>query len=95
MPPARARKIFFRLWSLSEAVGNARGDGLAVLEQRHADIGARESAPMWGCTATALDVVDGYAAALALRGSWTLRPRPWHGRIDEWEVCCRVGVEKC
>ena len=87
--------MFFRLWSLREAVGKARGDGLAVLDQRHSDTAAGESGPMWGCSATELDIADGYAAALALCGSWQLRPGPWRGRLDEWEACCCVGLETC
>jgi 4'-phosphopantetheinyl transferase len=94
-PPARARRMFFRLWSLREAVGKARGDGLAVLDQRQADTAAEESGPMWGCSATELDIAEGYAAALAVCGAWQLRPGPWRGRLDEWEACCCVGLETC
>jgi len=94
-PPAQARRVFFRLWSMREAVGKARGDGLAVLDQRHPDTAAGESEPMWGCSATELDITHGYAAALALRGPWKLRPSPWRGRFDEWEACCCVALEIC
>jgi len=94
-PPARARRIFFRLWSLREAVGKARGDGLAVLEQRDSETAAGKAGSMWGYSATELDIGYEYAAALALRGPWELRPRPWREHFDEWEACCCVRLETC
>jgi len=66
-----------------------------VFDQRHPDTAAGESEPMWGCSATELDITPGYAAALALRGPWKLRPSLWRGRFDEWEACCCVALEMC
>ncbi len=94
LPPARAAREFFRLWSLGEAIGKARGDGLAVLGEPIAPAWATaESALMLGCTAAALDVGDAYAATLALCGRWEMRLEPWHERLDGWEARYRVGVE--
>jgi 4'-phosphopantetheinyl transferase len=95
MPPTRARRIFFRLWTLREAIGKARGDGLAVLEDQRHRGAVSESGLTWGCSARELDVGDGYAAALSLFGRREMRPRPWHERLDGWEACYRVALETC
>jgi 4'-phosphopantetheinyl transferase len=93
-PIAHTRQVFFRLWSLREAVGKSRGDGLAVFDDR-GDLGwaVGESDPFRGCSVTDLDVGEGYTAALALHGPWEMRLRPWHERLEGWNACYRVGLE--
>jgi 4'-phosphopantetheinyl transferase len=86
--PAQAHRVFFRQWSLQEAIGKARGDGLAVLRQRQ----SLGSGPMHACSATALDIADGFAAGLAMRGKWELRPQPWRESLARWKACYRVGL---
>lgn len=95
-PLACARRTFFRLWSRHEAVGKARGDGLAVLDEaRRGAVTAGGAGLMGGCSATEIDVGQEYAAAVALNGRWQMRSRRWRERVMDWEACYSVELEAC